>query len=117
MFISSARHRCVAGALLVLCLSSPAFAAPTTHTCKSVDVAAFAERIHVRCNVATASGIVFFSVATANSAHVARILSLLTAAHLAQRSISVEFDPSDTSGVAFGCQANDCRRLMSVGIL
>jgi hypothetical protein len=97
--------------------TAPAFAAPTVHTCKSADVAVYAERLHVRCDVATSGGIVYFALATANSAHAARILSLLTTAHLTQKSLRLEFDPSDTSGTAFGCQANDCRRLLSVGIL
>jgi hypothetical protein len=54
---------------------------------------------------------VYFSVATANSVHAARILSVLMMAHLSARSIVVEYDPNDTSGTAFGCQAHDCRRL------
>ena len=75
-----------------------------------------AERIHVRCAQATSAGIVFFAVATANSAHAARILSSLLLAHTAGKTIVVEFDPNDTTGTAFGCSAHDCRRLLSVAV-
>lgn len=115
--ISSGFWAVVTSALLALYSTTPAFAAPTFHTCKSLDVSTYAERIHVRCNVAASGGIVYFAVATANSAHAARMLSVLTTAHLTQKSIRVEFDPNDTSGTAFGCQAHDCRRLLSVGLL
>jgi hypothetical protein len=107
----------VTAALLVLGSASRSSAASTFYTCKSVDVHSFAERIHVRCNQPTGGGIVFFAVSTANSAHAARILSVLMTAHLTGRNIVVEYDPNDTSGTAFGCQAHDCRRLLSVGVL
>ncbi len=102
--------------MLVFGSASPSFAASTFYTCKSVEVGTYAERIHVRCNRAASGGIVFFAVSTSNSAHAARILSLLTTAHLTARNIVVEYDPNDTSGTAFGCQAQDCRRLLSVGV-
>ena len=113
----SLRGTLAALALLVVGSLQQALAATTTHTCKSVDVSAYAERIHVRCDVAAPGGFVYFSLATANSAHAARMLSLLTAAHVVQKAIRVEFDPNDTSGTAFGCLASDCRRLLSVGVL
>jgi hypothetical protein len=86
------------------------------HTCKSVDVSAFENRIHVRCNTAASGGIVFFAVPTANSAYAARVLAILTAAHVAGKKIEVEYNPSDTSGGDFGCLPTDCRRMLSVGI-
>lgn len=116
MALSQFKLRC-AVAVLSLGFASSAFAAQTFHNCKSVDVGVYAERIHVRCDVAAAGGIVYFAVATANSAHAARILSVLNSAHVAQRQIRVLFDPADTSGTAFGCAANDCRRLLAVGML
>ncbi len=104
-------------ALLTLGSATGSSAASTFYTCKSVNVSSFAERIHVRCDKAAAGGIVYFAIATANSAHAARILSVLMTAHLTGRNLSVEYDPNDTSGTAFGCQAHDCRRLLSVGVL
>lgn len=105
----------MASALLVLGSATQALAA--THTCKSVEVYVFPERVHVRCDNAASGGIVFFAVATANSAHAARILSALMMAHLTGRTIVVGYDPNDESGTAFGCQEHDCRRLFFVGVL
>jgi hypothetical protein len=104
----------LAGVMLVLGSASPSFA--TYFTCKSTEVRVFPERIHVRCDKAASGGIVYFAISTTNSAHAARILSLLTTAHLTARNLVVEYDPNDTSGTAFGCQANDCRRILSVGV-
>jgi hypothetical protein len=111
-----------AGAALVvmvggwLMLTPQAFAASTFFTCKSVDVSSYPERIHVRCDKPASGVIVFFAIPTANSAHAARILSILTSAHIARRNIVVEYDPADMSGEAFGCVASNCRRLLSVGV-
>ena len=107
----------VTSILLIFGSATRAFASSTFYTCKSVDVSSYAERVHVRCDRATSGGIVFFAVPTANAAHAARILSVLMMAHLTARSLVVEYDPNDTSGTAFGCQAHDCRRLLSVGVL
>ena len=86
------------------------------HACKSVEVSTFENRIHVRCNTAASGGIVFFAVPTANSAHAARVVAILTAAHVAGKNIEVEYDPSDTSGGDFGCLPTNCRRMLSVRI-
>jgi hypothetical protein len=107
----------VTSTLLIFGSVTRSFASSVFYTCKSVNVSSYAERVHVRCDKATSSGIVFFAVATANSAHAARILSVLMMAHLTATSIQIEYDPNDTSGTAFGCQAHDCRRLLSVGVL
>lgn len=98
--------------------SGPAASAATQvfHECKSVNVYVFPERIHVRCDKAK-NNIIYFAVSTANSAHAARVLSVLVTAHAAGRTIAVVFDPNDTTGTQFGCAANDCRRLLSVGVL
>jgi hypothetical protein len=113
--IARASLAVVISALLILGSATQAFAA--RHTCNSVDVATFANRVHVRCDRATNGGIVFFAVATANSAHAARILSVLMMAHLTTRKIIVEYNPNDTTGTSFGCLAHDCRRLLSVAVL
>jgi hypothetical protein len=106
----------VAGAFMILGSATPSFAASTFYSCKSVDVSVYAERIHVRCDKAATGGIVFFAVSTANSAHAARILSVLLTAHTTGRTITIEYDPNDTSGTAFGCQTSNCRRLLSVAV-
>lgn len=106
----------LAATALALGAAAPLTAAPAFHTCKSVDVSTYPERIHVRCDQAASGGIAFFAIPTANSAHAARVLSVLLIAHVTGKDIEVEFDTADTSGVSFGCQAHDCRRLLSVGI-
>lgn len=106
----------LAGVLLTLVPARPSFAASTFFTCKSVDVAVFPERIHVRCTQPAVWNVVFFAVSTANSAHAARILSALLVAHSVGKNVVVEFEPNDTTGTAFGCAANDCRRLLSVAV-
>lgn len=106
----------VAVAVLSTAAAVPALAAQTFYTCKSIGVAVYAERIHVQCDKPASGGFSYFALSTTNSAHAARILSVLTAAHLAGRNIVVLYDPGDTSGTAFGCAANDCRRLISVGL-
>jgi hypothetical protein len=102
--------------LLTLAPARMSFAASTFNTCKPVEVGTYPERIHVKCAQAASGGIVFFAVATANSAHAARILSSLLMAHTVGKNIVVEFDANDMTGTAFGCAANDCRRILSVAV-
>jgi hypothetical protein len=97
-------------------LPSPLSAAPVSHSCRATEVATFPERIHVRCNKAAGGGIVFFAVPTANNEHAARILSTLLTGHVAGKTMVMGYDTTDTSGAAFGCAANDCRRLHYVRV-
>jgi hypothetical protein len=89
--------------------------APTAewYTCTSVGVAAYAERIHVECSVAAPGGIRFFALSTANSSNAARILSVLSMAHVTGKPLEILYDPTDLSGTAFGCQEDDCRVIQS----
>ena len=102
--------------LLLPWLPTIASAQQTTYSCKSVDVTTFPERVHVRCSTAASGGIIFFAVPTANNEHAARILSTLLAGHISGRTLVIGYDPTDTSGAAFGCATNDCRRLLYVGV-
>ena len=102
--------------VVVTLLASQSFAASTFYTCTSTEVATYPERIHVRCSVAASGGIVFFAVPTANSAHAARMLTVLMMAHLTAKPIIIEYDPADTSGTSFGCGASDCRRFLSLAV-
>src|SRR5215510_2765727 len=56
----------VTSTLLIFGSATPSFASSTFYTCKSVDVSAYAERVHVHCDRAASGGIVFFAVPTAN---------------------------------------------------
>ncbi len=85
-------------------------------TCTPTDVAVYASRIHVRC-VEVVGGIRYFAASTSNAAHAARVLSLLSTAHAAGRTLNILYEPSDTSGASIGCQTNDCRLLLAAAFL
>jgi hypothetical protein len=85
-------------------------------TCYSVGVAAYPSRIHVECSPAAGS-IRFFALGTDNAPHAARILSVLSMAHVTGKPLYIQYDPNDTSGANIGCQTSDCRLIQSAAIL
>jgi hypothetical protein len=87
------------------------------YQCSSVGVAVYPERIHVECGVAAPGGIRFFALSTGNSPHAARILSVLSMAHVTGKDLYIGYDPNDTSGTTIGCQDTDCRLIQSAAIL
>ncbi len=87
--------------------------ASTWVTCTPNNVAAFSNRIHVRCNESY-SNIRYFAYPTTNAAAAARYLSLLTSAQVAGHTLSILYDPADTSGTSYGCLATDCRPIQAV---
>ncbi|GAB4534559.1 MAG: hypothetical protein Fur0018_24470 [Anaerolineales bacterium] len=82
-------------------------------TCTPNNVAVFSERIHVKCNESY-SGVRYFAYPTTNAAATARFLSLLTSAQVAGHTLSILYNPADTSGTAYGCAASDCRPFQAV---
>lgn len=80
-----------------------------THTCTPTGVAAFTSRIHVRCSTAAPGGIYYFAVPTSDINRAARMLAMFQTALAAGRQLTVFYDAADTSGVAYGCAASDCR--------
>lgn len=84
--------------------------------CSSVGVAAYPSRIHVECSPAAGS-IRFFALGTNNSSHAARILSVLSMAHVTGKQLYIQYDPTDLSGANIGCQTSDCRLIQSAAIL
>lgn len=90
---------------------------PATSTwisCTPDAVVAYTSRVHVHCTAAV-GGISYFAVSTADPANAARILSILSTAEVAGRTLSILYDPADTSGAAIGCQTGDCRLIQAVG--
>ena len=87
------------------------------HQCISRGVAVFSNRIHVECTVPANSRIRFFALGTSDSAHTARILTVLTMAHVHGKPLAIEYNPNDTSGAAIGCQTSDCRLILSATML
>lgn len=88
------------------------------YDCRPTDVTVWVDHVHVKCDKATSSGIAFFAVPTASAdpAHVARVLSVMLVARATGMKVEVEYDPSDTSGTDFGCLAHDCRPILSIGL-
>ena len=84
------------------------------HTCTPDGVMAADNRIHVRCANAAPGGIYFFAYPTSDSPKASRILSILSTALASGRTLTITYDPSDTSGADFGCAAGDCRTIISV---
>ena len=98
--------------LLMTLGSSTAYAAETS--CTPSNVIVFSNRVHIRC-VETVGGIQYFATPTADAAHAARVLSIISTATVAGRTVVVFYDPADTSGTSIGCQASDCRLIEAVG--
>ena len=79
-----------------------------------VQVVAYAVRIHVQCQTAI-GGISYFALGTGDTANAARILSVLTTAQVAGRTLTILYDPADLSGAAIGCLNSDCRLIRAAG--
>ncbi|MCB0034771.1 MAG: hypothetical protein KDE51_12150 [Anaerolineales bacterium] len=88
--------------------------AETWISCTPIGVATYYNRVHVRC-AAAVGGISYFAAPTNNPANAARILSTLSTAQVAGRTLSILYDPNDLSGTDFGCLEADCRPIVAVG--
>lgn len=98
--------------------SSDLPAGPTSQTwitCTPVEVAVIStNRAHVRC-AAPVGGIDFFAVPTDDPAHIARMLSILSTAQVAGRTLNLLYDPDDTSSLPPACAESNCRLLLGAG--
>jgi hypothetical protein len=107
----------VAAVVVLLGASTPtqasAPAAPLdVFACTPTGVAAFTNRVHVRCSPAAPNNISYFAVCSASdSATASRFLSVFTTAKATGKNLDIFYTPSDTSGTACGCAAGDCRVL------
>ena len=110
------RFTLLAFSLSLLCgllASRPAEAAETWTSCTPVNVTVYsvgAKRIHVKCAQAV-NGIRYYALSSTDTALMARVLSLITSAQVAGRTLSILNDPADLSGQAWGCANSDCRVL------
>ena len=93
-------------------------AAPTEyHKCAPIEVAVYPERIHVRCSAPGPPGnIYFFALGTTDSSHTARVLSILSMAHVASQNLGITYDAGDISGEDIGCLSGDCRLIQIVNM-
>jgi len=103
-------------ALVVLFLARSGCSQEKFVLCKPVETASFANRVHVRCEIPVDGKFVFFAASTQDPRFASRMLNLSMVGQVSERTLSILFDPSDQSGVAFGCLANDCRNAHSVAL-
>jgi len=89
----------------------------TWYQCVPANVAVFETRVHVKCTASAPGGIQYFAKSTADADEAARVLSLLSIAKVTGRTLDIRYDPADTSGATIGCQTNDCRLIVAVGLL
>ena len=92
--------------------SSVAYAADIS--CTPSNVSLFSNRVHIKCEESF-GGIQYFVAPTSDAAYAARVLSILSTATVAARTVTIRYDPADTSGASLGCQVNDCRLIQAVG--
>jgi len=78
--------------------------------CQPDEVAVFRNLVQVRCEVPI-GGISYFAVPVYDADYATRMLSLMSTAVAAGRSLQLTYEPSDLSGVEFGCAASNCRTL------
>lgn len=102
--------------LVLTLLFSNVQAAPRDTVCKPLNVVVWniKPRVHVQC-AAAVSGIKYFAFPSDDAAAVARVLTILTAARASGADLVINYDPSDTSGHAKGCNASDCRLIRAIG--
>jgi hypothetical protein len=106
----------VVALVTTLLLPHGAAAAPTDTFCTPDQVVVFtnAPRLHVHC-AAAVGGISYFAVSTSDQAQAARVLSVISTALIAGRTLVIRYDPNDLSGAAIGCLNSDCRLIQAVG--
>lgn len=116
----STRHTLVMMSLMAMNLmfltpTTTVFAAEKRFTCTPADVAVFQSRLHVKCSPSDGS-ITFFALGFGNNHHANRILSILSTALAAKRTLSILYDPADLEGVNVGCLKTDCRLIRGVSM-
>ena len=78
--------------------------------CKVTEVAAFSDRVHVKCDGFTP--ISYYAVPTSgNSAEAARFTTMASMA--LGSTLWIEGSDNSNSGPSFGCQLHNCRRPLS----
>jgi hypothetical protein len=113
-FINKSLYVIVLGALIsVSLLPSVDANAATWISCTPENIATYDVRVHVKCSAAV-GGIQFFAAPTSDPENAARILSVISTARVAGRTLSILYDPDDLSGASYGCLTDDCRPISAV---
>jgi hypothetical protein len=106
------------GALALTCLVSPgaSVAQEKFALCKPVETMSFPARVHVRCALPVDGRFMFFAASTQDPRFASRMVNISLVGQVAEKTLSILFDPSDQSGVAFGCLENDCRIVRAIAL-
>jgi polyhydroxybutyrate depolymerase len=87
--------------------------ATTTVWCTPTEVARFNNRIHIQ-TLESFAGINYFAVPTSDEALATQTLTLASSAMASGDMLLITYDPADDSGVAFGCQSSNCRKIQAI---
>lgn len=87
--------------------------ATTTVWCTPTEVGRFDNRIHIK-TLESFAGIKYFAVPTSDDALATQTLTLASSAMSSGDMLLITYDPEDNSGVAFGCQSNNCRKIQAI---
>jgi len=88
-----------------------------TFQCTPARVAAFTNRVHIRCSTAAPGAISYFAVSSSDSGTASCFLSIFTTAKVTGKDVLIYYVASDTSGSAWGCNASDCRVALGAELL
>jgi hypothetical protein len=91
---------------------SPAEVNSAWRSCQIAGVAAWADRIHVKCTTAEPANIFYFAAPTTNSAHANRLLSVLLTAQSTTGKVGLDYDTRPDP--SYSCNPADCRPLYGV---
>ena len=96
----------------------PVSAQAANHSCVigrvQLETKSSVARVAVRCKEPAPGGISWFAYRIEENTEVAKmVLSILITAKVAASRVVISYQPTDTSGKAWGCQSN-CRRINQV---
>lgn len=101
----------------VLSVLSPTHAQDRWALCRPIEAMAYQTRVHIKCEFPVAPGIIYLAASTAaDSRFATRVVNLGAVAQVTQKTLAVLFDPSDTTGAAYGCSITDCRAIRAIGL-
>lgn len=85
--------------------------------CNPIQTLAFAnadKRVHVLCSQSI-SGVKYFALKPDDANLVSRVLSIISTAQVAGRTLVISYDPNPVSGAGGNCNPADCRWILAIG--
>jgi hypothetical protein len=87
------------------------------YQCAVRAVAAFTNRVHVQCTQPYNTTISYFAAPASDRDLASRMEAIGLVAQVTGTVVNLYFNPSDTSGTNFGCQASDCQRITGIEVV